>query len=131
MASINSLEMGKTLSTNPNINITKGFLGIGGKAIYTPTNSPLSAVINHYNVESGEPLLKLIDSSDEEIIKKVSQLPALKKLNLGNYRFEACISADHQFVAIQAMRYADFTHSPIREVKYFEGEAAKAIASVL
>lgn len=54
MAKFKNLEMSSTLSFNPDITVSKGFLGFGAKAIYTPTNTPLKAIINYYNAEDGE-----------------------------------------------------------------------------
>lgn len=54
MANFKNLEMSSTLSSNPDITVSKGFLGFGSKAIYTPTNTPLKAIINYYNAEDGE-----------------------------------------------------------------------------
>ena len=48
MAKFKNLEMSSTLSTNPDITVSKGFLGFGAKAIYTHTNTPLKAIINYY-----------------------------------------------------------------------------------
>lgn len=131
MANIKNLEMAQTLSNNPNISISKGFLGIGAKAVYTPSNSRLCALINYYSAEDGEALLKLINMPTDIVTGAARKMQAPKKLNVSNYRVEACIAEDRQFVAIQVLRYADFRHVPIGQVKFFEGEQAEALATLL
>lgn len=131
MASINNLEISETISNNPNIKISKGFLGIGSKAIYTPTNSKLNAVINYYSAEDAQAFVELINAAETEVASQAKKMTSPTKLSISNYRLEACVTNDKQFVAIQVLSYADFRNTPICELKYFEGEAAQAIAALL
>lgn len=131
MASINNLEMAETIANNSNIKISKGFLGIGSKATYTPTNSKLNAVINYYNAEDAQAFVKLINAAETEIASLAKKVTPPAKLSISNYRLEACVTDDKQFVAIQVLSYADFRNTPICDVKYFEGEAAQAISAML
>lgn len=131
MASINNLEMAETIANNSNIKISKGFLGIGSKATYTPTNSRLKAVINYYSAEDAQAFVKLIKMAEGEVISQAKKMTPPTKLSISNYRLEACVSDDNQFVAIQVLSYADFRNTPICDLKYFEGEAAQAIAAML
>lgn len=131
MASINNLEMAETIANNSNIKISKGFLGIGSKATYTPTNSKLNAVINYYSAEDAQAYVKLINAAETEIASLAKKVTPPAKLSISNYRLEACVTDDKQFVAIQVLSYADFRNTPIYDVKYFEGEAAQAIAAML
>ncbi len=131
MASINNLEMAETISNNPNIKISKGFLGIGNKATYTPTNSKLNAVINYYSAEDAQAFVKLINAAETEVASLAKKVTPPSKLSISNYRLEACVTDDKQFVAIQVLSYADFRNTPICDLKYFEGEAAQAIAALL
>lgn len=131
MASINNLEMAETISNNPNIKISKGFLGMGSKAIYTPTNSKLNAVINYYSAEDAQAFVKLINAAETEVASLAKKMTPPTKLSISNYRLEACVSDDKQFVAIQVLSYADFRNTPICDLKYYEGEAAQAIAALL
>lgn len=131
MASIKNLEMAETISNNPNIKISKGFLGIGSKAIYTPTNSKLNAVINYYSAEDAQAFVKFINAAETEVASLAKKMTPPSKLSISNYRLEACVTDDKQFVAIQVLSYADFRNTPICDLKYFEGEAAQAIAAML
>lgn len=131
MASINNLEISETICNNPNIKISKGFLGMGSKAIYTPTNSKLNAVINYYSAEDAQAFVKLINAAETEVASQAKKMTSPTKLSISNYRLEACVTNDKQFVAIQVLSYADFRNTPICELKYFEGEAAQAIAALL
>lgn len=131
MASINNLEMAETIANNSNIKISKGFLGIGSKATYTPTNSKLNAVINYYSAEDAQAYMKLINAAETEVASLAKKVTPPAKLSISNYRLEACVTDDKQFVAIQVLSYADFRNTPICDVKYFEGEAAQAIAVML
>ena len=131
MASINNLEMAETIANNSNIKISKGFLGIGSKATYTPTNSKLNAVINYYSAEDAQAFVKLINAAETEIASLAKKVTPPSKLSISNYRLEACVSDDKQFVAIQVLSYADFRNTPICDLKYYEGEEAQAIAAML
>lgn len=131
MAKIKHLEMAETISNNPNIKISKGFLGIGRKATYTPTNSKLNAVINYYNAEDAQALVRLINTAETEVVSKAKKMTPPTKLSISNYRLEACVTDDRRLVAIQVLSYADFHNTPICDLKYFEGEAAQAIAALL
>lgn len=131
MASINNLEMAETISNNSNIKISKVFLGIGSKATYTPTNSKLNAIINYYSAEDAQAFVKLINAAETEVASLAKKVTPPAKLSISNYRLEACVADDKQFVAIQVLSYADFRNTPICDLKYFEGEAAQAIAGLL
>lgn len=131
MASIKNLEMAETICNNPNIKISKGFFGIGSNAIYTPTNSKLKAVINYYSAEDAQAFVKFINAAETEVASLAKKMTPPTKLSISNYRLEACVTDDKQFVAIQVLSYADFRNTPICDLKYFEGEAAQAIAALL
>lgn len=131
MASINNLEMAETIANNSNIKISKGFLGIGSKATYTPTSSKLNAIINYYSAEDAQAFVKLINAAETEVASLAKKVTPPAKLSISNYRLEACVADDKQFVAIQVLSYADFRNTPICDLKYFEGEAAQAIAALL
>ena len=123
--------MVETIANNSNIKISKGFLGIGSKATYTPTNSKLNAVINYYSAEDAQAFVKLINAAETEVASLAKKVTPPSKLSIRNYRLEACVTDDKQFVAIQVLSYADFRNTPICDLKYFEGEAAQAIAAML
>lgn len=123
--------MAETIYNNPNIKISKGFLGMGSKATYTPTNSKLKAVINYYSAEDAQAFVKLIKMAEGEVIRQTNKMTPPTKLSISNYRLEACVTDDKQFVAIQVLSYADFRNTPICDLKYYEGEAAQAIAAML
>ncbi len=131
MARIKNLEMAETISNNPNIKISKGFLGMGSNATYTRTNSKLNAVINYYSAEDAQAFVKLINAAETEVASLAKKMTSPKKLSISNYRLEACVTDDKQFVAIQVLSYADFRNTPICDLKYFEGEAAQSIATLL
>lgn len=131
MASIKNLEMAETICKNPNIKISKGFFGIGSKATYTPTNSKLNAVINYYSAEDAQAFVKLINAAETEVASLAKKVTPPSKLSISNYRLEACVTDSQQFVAIQVLSYADFRNTPICDLKYYEGEAAQAIAALL
>lgn len=123
--------MAETIYNNPNIKISKGFLGMGSKATYTPTNSKLKAVINYYSAEDAQAFVKLINAAETEVASLAKKMTTLTKLSISNYPLEACVTDDKQFVAIQVLSYADFRNTPICDIKYFEGVAAQAIAALL
>lgn len=131
MAKFKNLEMSSTLSTNPDITVSKGFLGFGAKAIYTPTNTPLKAIINYYNAEDGEKLVKLLQMSEEQIAEKAEKMRMPQKQSMSNYRLEACLTADKQFIAIQMFGYADFKNTHLHELCIYKGKTAESIINLL
>lgn len=127
MSKIDHLEMGAQIMALDNIEVKKGFLGMGTKLIYKPTHSVVKVKENEYSAEDGrrlETILATEPGNMEEAISKNSVSPK----EIGNTKLEACISDDHQFAAAQLLGFKDFDYTPVTEVHIYEGKAAEAFA---
>lgn len=127
MAKINHLAMGPTVLGNENVEVKKGFLGMGIKLIYKPTNSVIKIKENEYSAEDGKRLANILHSEPEHLHEMIDK-NAVSTIGMGNVKLQACLSADLQFAAVQILTFKDFDYQPTSEVKIYEGEAAKAIA---
>lgn len=129
MSNINHLEMAAELTALPEITVKKSMFGLSTSVIYAPTNSKITTRQNEYSAESGERLEKILEAAPESVpgmIEKTKIQPA----SLGNIRLDICLSQDHQFAAVQLLRFADFTYHPLTDMKVYKGKAAEAIASL-
>lgn len=132
MANINKLEMGKTVSALPSIEISKSLFGLVQTAIYKPTGSKLQIVQDEYTSDNGTILVKLLNTGDgKDKTALLQQASAFEKVPMGNFRLDACVSADHQFVAMQLFQFSNLLFRPVTDVKVYEGDAAKQMASIL
>ena len=131
MSSIKDLEMAAAVSSYENISIKSGLFGLSKKAIYTPTNSPVKVIINDYAPLEGEHLEHLLalplDKLADELRTKGKPSPAA----IGHYRLELCISEDHQFCALQLLRFGDFQYKPVFEPRFYEGKDVEYITQLV
>lgn len=129
MANIHKLEMGMALSKDSRIAFQKGFLGLGTKAFYQPTGSPIEIFRYEYNNEKGKLLETLFQNTvSESLEERVRKIGTAKSDAIGNTRLEACLSLDHQFAALQLFHYSDFKLVPATDLNIFEGKEAEILA---
>ncbi len=129
MANINHLDMSEKLMSLSNIEVKKSCFGLKTNVYYAPTHSRIKVMQNEYNTENGERveiILRADANAVENLIKNSSITPA----SMGNMRLDACISEDHSFAAVQLLRFTDFDYTPITDMITYQGDAAKAIASL-
>lgn len=131
MASINHLEMAKDFAALPQVEIKKTFFGLSTSIVYKTTNSKVRILQNEFDADNGRKLEELLLSSPEKIVEEASRAKDIKKSSIGNFRLDACISDDHQFVAAQLLRFVDFSYAQITDMKVFEGKAAETIANII
>lgn len=129
MPSIKSLEMAGAVSSHKNITIKKSLFFT--KATYTPTQSGIKTMIKEYSPTEGDRLERLlnmpIDKMRDEIQRKGKPIEGA----VGNYRLEACLSADHQFCAMQLFRFTELDYRPVTEPLFYEGPEADWAAQLL
>ncbi|MBM6993797.1 MAG: hypothetical protein I3J02_11155 [Prevotella sp.] len=130
MANINKLEMVKTLSSNGQLTVKKGFLGLGGKAVMNNTGNTMSAVVKEYVPAEGEKLLRIINLAPQAIIEALTNEKP-QETGLGNVRLEALVSEDGTQMLVQMFRFVDFRNKPISDLKTFVGTDAAAIARLI
>ena len=126
MARISKFDMAQEVMNHNNITIKKSILG--AKFIYTPTNSVLQGFQLEYTSEAGAKILRVLESTHENLAKVVKIAKGLEKATIGNKKLEACLSKDKQFAAFQLFTFIDYTYQPETEVKFFEGRDATLLA---
>ncbi len=129
MAKINHLEMGPTVLGLEEVTVKKGFLGMGMKLIYNPTNSVIKIKENEYSAEDGRKLAAILNSEPDQVEAAIAKFP-ISTTSMGNVKLQACISEDHQFAAVQLMQFKDFDYHPTTEVRIYKGKAAEAFAKL-
>jgi len=129
MPSIKHLEMAGAVSAYQHITIKKSLFST--KAIYTPTQSPVKAIVLEYTPSEGERVARLLDMPLDKMAAEVQQKGKPEAGANGNFRLEACLSDDHQFCALQLLRIADLSYHPLFEPRFYEGKDAEAIAVML
>lgn len=130
MANFKKLEMAKVLSHDSRIVIRKSFFGFITTAVFAPTGSTLTIFQNDYTSEQGEVLKRLLACSSDNLEQFTKQVGIITPSPMGPARIEGCISADHQFAALQLFGYSDFEYRPLTEVKTYEGWEAELISTL-
>ena len=121
--------MAAAVSAYKNINIKKSLFST--KAIYTPTSSPVKAMVLEYSPSEGERVQRLLEMPADKMAVAIEQKgKPLAGVN-GNFRLEVCLSEDRQFCALQLFRFADFSYRPLFEPRFFEGETVEYVAKLL
>jgi len=129
MSSIKNLEMAAALSSYPHIEIKKSLFST--KAVYTPTQSRVKAVILEYSPSEGERIARLLEMPIDKMADDIQQKGKPVEGANGNYRMEFCLSDDRQFCALQLFRFGDFKYKPIFEPRFYEGKDVGVIAQLI
>ena len=129
MSSIKNLEMAAALSAYQHIEIKKSLFST--KAVFTPTQSQVKAVILEYSPTEGERVERLLSMPLDKMAADIQQKGKPKAGANGNFRLELCLSDDRQFCALQLFRFGDFQYKPIFEPHFYEGEDVEYIALLL
>ena len=120
--------MAAAVSAYRNITIKKSLFS--KKAIYTPSQSPVKVIIQDYTPTEGERLARLLEMPLDKMVTEIEQKGAPKSAPIGHFRFEACLSEDRQFCAIQLFRFSDFKSAPVFEPRFYEGNDAEMMAKL-
>lgn len=129
MSKINHLEMGAEVMGLDEIEVKKGFLGMSMKLIYKPTNSVVKVKENEFSAEDGRKLENILLTEPENVEQAIRDFP-VSSISMGNVKLQGCISADHQFAAVQLLAFKDFDYKPISEMHIYTGKAAEAFATL-
>ena len=121
--------MAAALSAYQHIEIKK--LLFSTKAIYTPTQSQVKAIILDYSPSEGERVERLLDMPLDKIAVDIQQKGKPVTGANGNFRLELCLSADHQFCALQLLRFVDFQYKPCFEPRFYEGKDVEFITQLI
>lgn len=129
MPSIKSLEMAAAVSSYKDIIIKKSWFST--KAIYTPTGSPVRAIVQEYSPSEGKRAEHLLTMPLDKMAADIQQKGKPETSANGNYRLELCLSDDHQFCALQLFRFADFGYHPLFDIRFHEGKEVEQIINLL
>ena len=121
--------MAAALSAYEHIEIKKSLFST--KAIYTPTQSQAKAIILEYTPSEGERVEHLLDMPLDKMAADIQQMGKPAAGANGNFRLELCLSDDHQFCAVQLLRFGDFQYKPVFEPRFYEGKDVEAVALLL
>ena len=127
---IKNLKMAEAIFANEKISVKKSFMGLSTSVVYTPTSSAVKAIGEEYNQEDGNKIEAVINAKNENLEVAVKAAAGVKPAAMSNIRLEGCLSADHEFVALQLLAYRDLRYSPITDVRIYEGKAAEMVSKL-
>lgn len=130
MPSLNNMEMAAAVAANKNIEIKKTFFGLKTQVIYTPTGSPVDCYRKEYAPDAESSLGRMLDNTGDKLAEVAKNVADIKEVDMGNVRLEAALSRDHQFAALQIVKFTNFNYLPFSEVKFLEGADAATVAAV-
>ncbi len=128
MPSIKNLEMAAAVSAHHNITVKKSLFST--KAFYTPTQSPLKAMVLEYSPVEGERVERLLSMPVDKMAAEIAQKGKPAAGVNGNFRLEACLSDDRQFCALQLLRFSEFSYRPLFDVRFYEGQEVESVAKL-
>ncbi len=131
MANIKNFTMSTNLFKDPRVQTSSAFFGLSSKTVYVPTGSKITAKVCEYPATKEDELRKLLSLTGEELKKAANKVATLCNGEIGNIRLEACMSADHKFVALQLFRYSNFVATPITGLTIYENNDAAVMAGLL
>ncbi len=128
MSSLKSLEMVAAVSAYKNITIKKSLFST--KAVYTPTQSHVKAMVLEYSPSEGGELERLLNMPLDKMAAEIQQRGKPATSDNGNFRLEVCLSDDHQFCALQLFRFSNYSYHPLFEPRFLEGTDVEYIAKL-
>ena len=129
MSCFKSLDMAAAVSSYNNINIKKSLFST--KAIYTPTGSPVKAIVMEYSPTEGQKIEHLLEMPLDKMAAEIERKGKPASGANGNVRLELCISDDRQFCALQLSRFTDFNYRPLFEPRFYEGNDVEYLTKLL
>lgn len=128
MPSFKNLEMAAAVSAYKNITVKKSLFSV--KVVFAPTQSPVRVFVKEYTPSEGERLERLLDMPLDKMASDIQQKGKPASGSNGNFRLEVCLSDDHQFCALQLLRFGDFSYHPLFEPRFYEGKDVEIIATL-
>ena len=131
MANIKNMEMAQMLLSNQNIEEKKGLFGLSTKLVYKPTDSTIKGFNFEFDADNGQRMRSFLACPDDGVEEALKKNADIKVAPIGCYRLNACISDDHQFVALQLFSFSDFKYHSLGDAKIYEGKNAESLAKIL
>lgn len=130
MANIKCMEMAQALSKDSRINTKKGFLGLSSKLVYMPTGETVKCKVGEYAPDMENRLIHLLCAEGMELRSEVAK-GTIPCVAVGHFRLEVAYTDDLEFLAVQLFRFSNFSYEAITDLRFFEGEEALLVMSVL
>ena len=127
MAKINHIERGEDVMALNDVQVKKGFMGWSVKLTYKPTQSKIQIKEKEYTAEDGKKLQNILTAAPTEVETAISKFP-VSAISMGNFKLQACLSDDSQFVALQLLAYKDFGYKPVTDMKVYTGRTAEVFS---
>ena len=131
MAKIKNLEMGESIANNKHIRISKSLFGLSESIVYEPTGSRIRLIQAEYEQAEGSRMAHLMDIPIEKLAREIAEKGLPQAKSIGNYKLEAAVSDDRQFLMMQLFQFADFKYHPVTDVICYEGMAAEEASKLL
>lgn len=128
MPNIKNMNMGQTVLSCDKLTVKKSLFG--QNVIYKPTGSNVKAYRQEFDVTNGKLVEKILNTPVEKLDETI-KCTKIEPAAIGNIQLEACVSSDSQFAAFMLFQFVDFKYRPISDLKYYEGDKAKLISSVI
>lgn len=129
MSSIKHLDMAAAVSAYHNISIKKSWFST--KVTYTPTGSTVEATVLEYSPSEGQKVECLLGMPLDQMAAEIEQNGKPKTGTNGNFRLDICLSKDHQFCALQLLRFTNLSYHPLFEPRFYEGTDVEHIVKLL
>ena len=121
--------MAAAVSAHHHIAVKKSLFST--KVIYTPTSSPVKAIVQEYSPSEGEKVERLLDMPLDKMAADIEQKGKPASSANGNYRLEVCMSDDRQFCALQLFHFVGFSYRPLFDPRFYEGNDVEHVAQLL
>lgn len=118
--------MWSELQTDSRVSVKSSFFGMCERAVLVSNGKPLKVVKRDYQPECATKLEQLLSLPDEKLATAAAAM-AIKSTPVGNVRLDACFTADHEFAAVQMLRFGDYKYHAVTRPRVLEGNAARAI----
>ena len=129
MTNIKNLQIWNDICADARVCVSKSFMGLKTTVKYVPTGSVVDVKNYELSVQDGGCLLHILHSSRDKLLNEMETF-RLKEVPNGNYKLEACVSQDGEFVALLLLHFKDYSYERVTDVLVYEGEDAKIISKM-
>lgn len=130
MSTLNKLQMAHTICKDARVDTRKSFLGLCTTLTYNPTQSIIDARQIELTPSEGDQLSRLMNDGRDPLLKAAASIKLHPIVN-GNYKLDVCVSRDHQFVALQLLKYMQLNYEPVTDIMIFEHDEAQRVSAML
>lgn len=125
MAKISNLEMWPELQADSRVSVKSSFFGMCERAVLVSNGQALKVVKRDYQPESASKLEHLLSQPDDKLASAAAAT-TINATPVGNIRLDVCFTADHEFAAVQMLRFGDYQYRAVTRPRVLEGAAARA-----